>query len=125
MLGFIVRRLLSGIVVLLGVTLLVFVLARLVPGDPCVAAYGERATDQLCDAFSERYGLNEPIPVQFGIYLGILNPEREGADMFLAHSGVLNFLPSFVGGGTNGIIHLDLDNSIRFNRPVLDIVIER
>ncbi len=125
MLGFIVRRLLSGIVVLFGVMLLVFVLARVIPGDPCVAAYAEKATPQLCAAFNERYGLNEPIPIQFGIYVGVLNPNRPGADALLADSGVLNFLPSFVGGGTNGIIHGDLDNSIRFNRPVLDIVIER
>jgi peptide/nickel transport system permease protein len=124
-LGFIVRRLLSGIVVLFGVMVLVFVLARVIPGDPCVAAYAEKATPQLCAAFNERYGLNEPIPIQFGIYVGVLNPNRPGVDMFLADSGVLNALPSFVGGGTNGIIHGNLDNSIRFNRPVLDIVIER
>ncbi len=30
---------------------------------------GEKATDQVCDAFNERYGLDKPIPVQFGIYL--------------------------------------------------------
>jgi peptide/nickel transport system permease protein len=124
-LGFIIRRLLSGIVVLFGVTLLVFVLARIIPGDPCIAAYGEKATPQLCADFAERYGLNEPIVVQFGIYLGVLNPEREGAEMFLANTGRLNALPTVVGGGTNGIIHFDLDNSIRFNRPVVDIVVER
>ncbi len=125
MLGFIVRRLLSGIVVLFGVVLAVFILARVIPGDPCIAAYGEKATPQLCAAFGERYGLNEPLPVQFGIYLGVLNPNREGMESFLANSGMLNVLPSFIGGGTNGILHFDLDNSIRFNRPVLDIVIER
>lgn len=125
MLSFIVRRLLSGIVVLFGVTVLVFILARVIPGDPCVAAYGERATPQICDAFTQRYGLDQPIPVQFGIYTGILNPNREGIEMFLANSGMLNLLPTFVGGGTNGLVHFDLDNSIRFNRPVLDIVVER
>jgi peptide/nickel transport system permease protein len=125
MLGFIVRRLLSGIVVLLGVVLLVFVLARVIPGDPCIAAYAEKATPQLCAAFNERYGLNEPLPIQFGIYLGVLNPNRPGIESFLADTGVLNALPSFVGGGTNGIIHGDLDNSIRFNRPVVDIIVER
>ena len=125
MLGFILRRLLSGLLVLFGVTLLVFVVARVIPGDPCIAAYGEKATPQLCAAFAERYGLNDPLPVQFGIYLGVLNPNREGTEAFLANSGMLNILPTFVGGGTNGILHFDLDNSIRFNRPVVDIVIER
>ncbi len=125
MLGFIVRRLLSGIAVLLGVVLLVFILARVIPGNPCVAAYGERATPELCAEFTERYGLNEPIPVQLGIYLGLLNGDRDGFEAFLSDSGGLNVLPSFVGGGTNGIVHGDLDSSIRFGRPVVDIVMER
>jgi len=124
-LGFIVRRLLSGIAVLFGVVLLVFILARVIPGDPCVAAYGERATPQLCAEFADRYGLNEPLPVQLGIYLGILNQDRDGFEAFLSDEGGLNVLPAFIGGGTNGILHGDLDNSIRFGRPVVDIVVER
>ena len=125
MFGFIVRRLLSGIAVLFGVVLLVFILARVIPGDPCVAAYGEKATPQLCAAFAVRYGLDEPLPVQFGIYLGLLNENRSGVEAFLSDSGGLNVLPSFLGGGTNGILHGDLDDSIRFGRPVVDIVVER
>ena len=72
MLRFISRRLVLSIPVLFGIIFLVFALARLLPGDPCVAALGERATDQICDAFNARYGLNEPIPVQFGIYIAQL-----------------------------------------------------
>jgi len=125
LLGFIVRRLLSGIVVLFGVVLLVFILARVIPGNPCVAAYGEKATPQLCAAFADRYGLNEPMPTQFGIYLGVLNERRDGLEALLSDSGGLNVLPEFLGGGSNGILHADLDNSIRFGRPVLDIIIER
>jgi peptide/nickel transport system permease protein len=121
MLGFIVRRLLSGVVVLLGVILLVFILARVIPGDPCIAAYGEKATPQLCAAFSDRYGLDEPFHVQLGIYLGVLS--RDGA--VTSADGGLNVLPQFLGGGTNGLLHGDLDNSIRFGRPVVDIVVER
>ncbi|HET7703394.1 MAG TPA: ABC transporter permease [Candidatus Limnocylindrales bacterium] len=69
---FIIRRLLVTIPVLFGLVFLVFVLARVVPGDPCRAVLGERATDAVCDAFIVRYGLDQPIPVQFGIYLGQL-----------------------------------------------------
>jgi peptide/nickel transport system permease protein len=121
MIGFILRRLLSGVVVLFGVVVLVFVLGRVIPGDPCIAAYGEKATPQLCAAFSDRYGLDEPIPVQLGIYLGILSSEGS----VLSEGGGLNVLPAVLGGGDNGLLHGDLDNSIRFNRPVLDIVAER
>jgi peptide/nickel transport system permease protein len=125
MIGFIVRRILSGLVVLFGVVLFVFVIARVIPGDPCVAAYGEKATPELCAQFSIRYGLDKPIPIQFGIYLGVLNPENDGLQMLISENGNLNFLPAFLGGGTNGIIHLDLDESIRYGRPVTDIIVER
>jgi peptide/nickel transport system permease protein len=67
---FILRRILLTIPVLLGIVFLVFVLARVIPGDPCTAVLGERATKEVCDAFIVRHGLDQPLPVQFGIYLG-------------------------------------------------------
>lgn len=70
---FVLHRLLSSIPVLFGIILTVFVLARVIPGDPCRAALGERATDSVCDAFNQRAGLDRPIWVQFGKYLGSLS----------------------------------------------------
>lgn len=72
MLAFIGRRLLLTIPVLFGIILLVFTLTRLLPGDPCIAALQERATPQLCEDFNRRFGLDQPIPVQFVSYLGDL-----------------------------------------------------
>ena len=69
MIKFILRRVLMTIPVLIGITFLVFALARLIPGDPCRAVLGERATDALCNDFIIRYGLDQPIPVQFVSYL--------------------------------------------------------
>jgi peptide/nickel transport system permease protein len=66
---FILRRLLAALPVLLGIVFITFTLARLLPGDPCRAVLGERATDQVCDEFIRRNGLDRPIPVQFFIYL--------------------------------------------------------
>lgn len=66
---FIARRLLTAIPVLIGILGVVFAIARLIPGDPCRAALGERATDEVCDAYNERYGLNESIFKQFSIYI--------------------------------------------------------
>lgn len=73
MLRFILRRVLLTIPVLLGIVFVVFALARLLPGDPCVAALQERATPEKCAIFNARYGLDQPIPVQFGIYLADLS----------------------------------------------------
>ena len=69
MFKFIVRRIIVTIPVLFGIVFLVFALARVVPGDPCRAVLGERATDEVCDAFIVRYGLDQPIPIQFTRYL--------------------------------------------------------
>lgn len=66
---FVLRRLALSIPVLLGVIFIVFALARLLPGDPCRATLGERATEQACQDFIVRNGLDRPIPVQFWIYL--------------------------------------------------------
>jgi peptide/nickel transport system permease protein len=72
MLQFVFRRLLLSLPVLFGIVFLVFALARLLPGDPCIAALGERATEAICNAFNARYGLDQPIPIQFLSYLGQL-----------------------------------------------------
>jgi peptide/nickel transport system permease protein len=71
-LRFLARRLLTAIPVILGVVILVFVLARVIPGDPCKAALGERATKQACDAYTAREGLDDPLPVQLGRYINDL-----------------------------------------------------
>src|SRR6185503_13298821 len=69
MLQFIIRRLITSIPVLLGVIVIVFVLVRVIPGDPCTALLGEKANAERCAQFNERIGLHQPIPVQLGIYL--------------------------------------------------------
>ena len=64
-----IRRLLLAIPVLLGILIVTFALARMIPGDPCRAILGEKATVAVCERFNEDFGLNKPIYVQFGIYL--------------------------------------------------------
>jgi peptide/nickel transport system permease protein len=66
---FILRRLIVTIPVMFGIIFIVFALARIIPGDPCRAVLGERATDAVCNDFIRRYGLDQPIPAQFGLYL--------------------------------------------------------
>jgi peptide/nickel transport system permease protein len=55
--------------VLLGITLVTFVIVRSIPGDPCIAMLGERANEETCAAFRERFGLDDNILVQAGRYL--------------------------------------------------------
>ena len=58
---FIIHRFLSSIPVLFGIITAVFILARVIPGDPCKAALGERATDAVCDQWVHAEGLDRPI----------------------------------------------------------------
>lgn len=67
---YILRRIFLSIPVLIGILFATFALARLIPSDPCRAMLGEKATDEVCDQFLERHGLDKPIPVQFVVYMG-------------------------------------------------------
>ena len=69
MLQYIARRVLASIPVLLGILFVTFALARLIPGDPCRAILGEKATEAVCARFIQEKGLDKPILTQFGIYI--------------------------------------------------------
>lgn len=64
-----IRRILYSIPVLIGILVVTFVIARSIPGDPCKAMLGEKATVEVCDRFNREHGLDKSIPVQFWIYM--------------------------------------------------------
>ncbi len=66
---YIIRRVFASIPVLFGILLVTFILVRAIPGDPCKAILGEKATQEVCDRFIHENGLDKPIPVQFGVYI--------------------------------------------------------
>lgn len=65
---YVVNRLLRGILTLWVVVTLVFVVLRLT-GDPAQALLPDDATQDMIDAFNQRYGLDQPLPVQYVLYL--------------------------------------------------------
>jgi peptide/nickel transport system permease protein len=69
MLRFVVRRLLLLVPVLLGLSVLIFVWVRALPGTPADALLGERATPETVAEFKHRYGLDRPLYVQYWAYL--------------------------------------------------------
>jgi peptide/nickel transport system permease protein len=69
MLRFVVRRLLLLIPILLGLSILVFLWIRALPGDPAAALLGERATADRVAEVRHRYGLDRPIFEQYWDYL--------------------------------------------------------
>jgi peptide/nickel transport system permease protein len=72
MLVFLLRRLLSTIPVLLIVSVLVFLLLRLTPGDPAAILAGDQATTEQIAQIRENLGLNRSIPEQYLIWLGYM-----------------------------------------------------
>jgi len=69
MLAYIIRRIFILIPTLLGVSILVFVMLHLTPGDPAVLLLGERATEETLVELREHLGLNEPLYVQYGMFM--------------------------------------------------------
>lgn len=67
--NYIRRRLIQSVIVIWGVSLIVFVLLRLAPGDPVRMLLSETATDEQIALAREKWGLNEPILVQYGVFL--------------------------------------------------------
>ena len=70
MTSFVLRRLAQSAVVLVGVTLVVFLLLQLVPGDPVRLALGTRYDQATYDALRARSGLDQPLVVQYVNYIG-------------------------------------------------------
>jgi peptide/nickel transport system permease protein len=68
-LRFVVRRLLLLIPILLGLSILVFLWVRNLPGGPAQALLGERATEETVAQIERQYGLDQPLPVQYWRYL--------------------------------------------------------
>jgi peptide/nickel transport system permease protein len=73
--GYIIRRIGQAVIVLLGVTLLVFILQHLLPGSIARAIIGPRASPPQIAAFDHEYGLDRPLPLQ---YLAFLNQTIHG-----------------------------------------------
>jgi peptide/nickel transport system permease protein len=88
------RRLIRSVLVLAGITIIIFAMIRVIPGDPARLMLPVDATVQDVERLRERMGLNEPIYQQYVAFL-------------------------------KGVLVGDLGRSMRYRRPVLDLILER
>jgi peptide/nickel transport system permease protein len=79
---------LSAVIVLLAL-LALFALLHMIPGDPVSIALGPRATPEIQARYAEKMHLNEPVVVQFFIFLGNVLQGDLGADVFSERSVTL------------------------------------
>ena len=66
---FIARRLIALLPILLGVSAVAFLMIHLLPGDPATVYVGEHAAPGAIERVQHEFGLDKPLPVQYGIYL--------------------------------------------------------
>jgi len=69
MVKFIAKRLLYAIPTLIAVLTVVFIIVRIVPGDPAIVILGDSATTEALEAMRERLGLNDPLSTQYFDFL--------------------------------------------------------
>ena len=94
MVAFLIRRVALIVPTLFFVSVLIFGLQQLLPGDPALVMAGDNADPEVIAFLRQKYHLDQPLPVRYALWL-------------------------------DGIAHGDLGESIRINRPVLDLVIEK
>ena len=92
--GYLLHRLALLPPTLLAISLLVFLLQQLLPGDPALAMAGEQRDPQVIEFIRHRYHLDQPLPVQYALWLG-------------------------------GVLQGDLGQSIRIEKPVVELVAEK
>lgn len=97
MVKYFARRIIISLFVLLGITIIVFFLVHLAPGDPINAMYANipGMTQEQIDSIKAGLGMDKPIIVQYFIYM------------------------------KNLILHGDFGESIQYSRPVIDLITER
>ncbi len=81
MVRFIIQRLLGVIPVLFGVTLIIFFMLRLIPGNPVILSLGTSATPSEVHLLEVQLGLNKPLWVQYFTYIGGLLHGNLGLSM--------------------------------------------
>lgn len=79
---YVLRRLLQAIPVVFGIVVVVFFMLRLIPGDPAAALLGTHATPEAIQALRDRWGLDDPIWVQFWMFLQQLAHGDTGTSLF-------------------------------------------
>ena len=74
MISYLIRKIVYGLAVMLGIVVVVFFLFNVLPVDPARMTQGQRADVQSLQAVRKEFGLDKPLPVQFAYYINDLSP---------------------------------------------------
>ncbi|MBC7474080.1 MAG: ABC transporter permease [Candidatus Sericytochromatia bacterium] len=95
MLKFILRRMLFLLFILFGVSLLVFISVRLIPGDPAQVMLGERATPEALARLRDQLGLTKPLYQQYFLYMNNLFHGDFGTSIMSNNSVISEIMKKF------------------------------
>ncbi|WP_029058525.1 ABC transporter permease [Stappia stellulata] len=93
----ILKRLGISLIVLIGVSMLIFTIARIIPGDPARIALGPSASPEQVEVLREKLHLNEPLPLQYGYFLADLARGDLGVSLYTNRpvtADIAQFLPA-------------------------------
>jgi peptide/nickel transport system permease protein len=97
MADYVIRRLIQSVFLVFGVSIVVFTLVRLIPGDPARFMLSESASPEQVEAMRRELGLDRPIPVQYLVFLGQAARGDLGTSLFYGEPTVdvlLSHLPA-------------------------------
>lgn len=127
---YLLRRMLLAVPLIIGISLVAFVIANLVPSDPTAANLGERAAadPEIVTAFRQRWGLDQPLHIQYFTYLSNLLQGDLGKSIRTGRpvaEELGKYLPATVELATAGIlvalttgITLGIVSAVWRNRPI-------
>lgn len=95
--GFILKRLFLILITIVGLSVVVFAVSRIAPGDPAKLAAGPDATEEMVEVIRKEFGLDKPLIVQFGLYMKGLVQGNFGRSIRTRHlvwEDVKMFLPA-------------------------------
>ena len=113
---YIIRRLLQAIPMLFLISIVLFTLVNIAPGDPVAALSGRRPRPQVREKLRRQFGLDQPLPVQYVVWL-------IGNDWMRIDADGDGIAESY--GSRRGILRGDFGFSFQTRQPVLEEIADR
>jgi len=105
---YIIRRVLQAIPVLIGISLITYFILLIAPGGPIARfAQNPRISNDQLEAFKHRWGLDDPIPIQYCKWLGLCGDKPFLINALPGGSVDVAGLHIDLPGGDNGVLHGD------------------
>jgi peptide/nickel transport system permease protein len=123
---YIIRRVIQAIPVLIGISLITYFILVIAPGGPLARfSQNPKITQEQIEAFQRRWGLLDPIPIQYCKWLGVCGEKPFLINALPGGTLTIGGLTIELPGGDNGILHGDLGYSIVDGRSVVDVIATR